>query len=108
MRSKLINVRLGSADASKADALKAEGVNLSNVVRDAIRSEYVRRGLGKQPSNSELLKRLDEVFAKYPIPDDVPKPVNTAVRAEAQRWIRKQLERKLDRSRPTAKRRKAS
>jgi hypothetical protein len=63
----LLNVRLDPEDARKADELRAAGVKMSSVVREAIRREHARvvgrAGDGKKPS--EIVREIIAV-----IPDD--------------------------------------
>jgi hypothetical protein len=64
MKSKLINVRLEAEDAGKVRALKERGVELSAIVRKAIRSEYSRRVVS--PAHTDAAQVLREIYATYP------------------------------------------
>ena len=67
---KLLNVRLGPEDASMVKALRVQGVELSKLVRAAIRAEYDRRIARPRPKDVE--KRLAEIHAAHPPPADLP------------------------------------
>src|SRR5262245_38314616 len=108
MRSKLINVRLSPEDASKAEALKRDGIELSGLVREAIRAEYSRR-FKRLPTGAELAAGLDKLYARFPIPKDVQRPnVDPSDRLAFQQFIRERIKREIDGSRPSGKRRRAS
>jgi hypothetical protein len=70
----LLNVRLSPDDARRAAELRKAGIQISEVVREAIRAEYVRRcseraGGGHRPS---LLVRA--ILEALPDPADMPSP----------------------------------
>jgi hypothetical protein len=67
---KLINVRLDARDARKADALRKQGVEISSVVREAIRAEYERRRKRRRDDRSAA-EMLADIYAKYPDPPDL-------------------------------------
>jgi hypothetical protein len=106
MPKKLINVRLEAQDAAKANALQAEGVKLSTVVRDAIRAEYDRR-LARARSGVELARALKEMHERNPVPDSVPPiPVDVTNRKAASAYIRGKLESEMIRIHRESKRRR--
>jgi hypothetical protein len=108
MPSKLINVRLEAQDAAKANALKAEGVKLSAIVRDAIRAEYDRR-LARPRSGVELAKALKQMHEDYPIPDSEPPiPVDVSNRNAASAYIRGKLQREMIQIHRESKRRRSA
>ena len=87
MATRLINVRLAAADVSKVDTLKAQGVNVSEIVRQAIRAEYSRRSNGHRDKR-DVKTLLEEVYARYPVPDDTPRAsVDTRDRKASREWI---------------------
>lgn len=97
MRSKLINVRLDATDAAKAAALQKHGVNLSQVLREAIRAEHERVVAARsQPRTWKNARDLiDQICRDAPIrPEDYPPPLDTtdrkAVRARIQASIRRE------------------
>lgn len=61
----LLNVRLDPEDARKADELRAAGVKVSNVVREALRREHARlMGPGaKRKRPSEIVR---DILARIP------------------------------------------
>ena len=63
-RVKLINVRLGPEETAMAAELREEGVEMSSLVRDAIRSEYGKR---LRPQDVDAL--LAEIYARHPEPE---------------------------------------
>ncbi len=66
---KLLNVRLDTEDARKAAALRKDGVEISTLVREAIRAEYQRRG--HQHRNGQTAAELvNSLFEKFPDPSD--------------------------------------
>ena len=99
MAGTLINVRLNAADAAKVRALRKQGVELSTVVREAIRTEYERRrnGAARVARNRAL---LEKIYADYPVPEEVlPPPVDMSDRRARSRYITDQLRRKRNRRR---------
>lgn len=90
----LLNVRLSPADARLAAALREEGVPISALVREAIRSEHARRlgapGRSMKPSSvvADILRRLPEP------PDLGPRELDTTDRRAVKRHVRAKLERK--------------
>lgn len=70
---KLINVRLDAGDASKARFLRGEGVEISRIVRNAIREEYERRHVKKRRRTAKQI--LEAIYAAHPEPADAPPPV---------------------------------
>ena len=91
---KLLNVRLAPADVRKAEALQKQGVEISTVVREAIRAEYERRrgrrGNGRKPS--EIVK---DIIVRNPAPpDEPPRDYNVHHRHEARAAILKKFSRR--------------
>jgi hypothetical protein len=92
----LLNVRLSPQDAQRAKALREAGVEISAVVRSAIRVEYEKRvsapRRGKKPSHlvEDILRAL---------PDPKGLPVRT-FDARDRRAVRKTISSKLRRRRP--------
>jgi len=60
----LLNVRLGPEEQRLAEELRAEGIPVSRVVRQAIRDEHERRlgGRASKKKPSELIESLFETF----------------------------------------------
>jgi hypothetical protein len=70
--SRLVNVRLGAEDAALVSALRRDGVELSSLVRDAIREEYGRRRKRLRAGDVDAL--LAAVYARYPEPEPALPP----------------------------------
>ncbi len=68
---KLLNVRLGPEDARMATALRTNGIQLSQLIRQAIRTEYARRLAGRVSRRrpSDIVR---EITAAHPDPADLP------------------------------------
>jgi hypothetical protein len=71
-RVKLLNVRLGPEETAMAAELREEGVEMSSLVRDAIRNEYGRRRRRLRPQDVDAL--LAEIYARHPDPPGPTKP----------------------------------
>jgi hypothetical protein len=67
----LLNVKLKPDDVRMAQALRKEGITISDVVRDAIRAEYQRR-IGRRTSPRRPSDRMAEIYASHPDPPDLP------------------------------------
>jgi Arc/MetJ-type ribon-helix-helix transcriptional regulator len=67
----LLSVKLKPEDVRMAQALRKEGVTISDVVRDAIRAEYQRR-IGQRSARKRASDRMAEIYAAYPDPPDLP------------------------------------
>jgi hypothetical protein len=61
---KLLNIRLGPSDVARVRALRARGVKLSHLVREAIRAEHDRR-TRLTPRN--VVQTLAELYAQHPV-----------------------------------------
>jgi hypothetical protein len=67
----LLNVRLDAEDARRASALKRAGVQLSRIVREAIRAEHDRR-LGSERTGRAARDIMAQIYADCPDPPDLP------------------------------------
>ncbi len=67
--SRLVNVRLDSERVRKSRKLRERGVNLSDVVREAIDEQY--RRLRPDPE-SDVEALLERIFDRYPDPPGLP------------------------------------
>ena len=69
---KLLNVRLDADDARYAEELRRAGVQISRLVRDAIRSEHAQRlGVrGKRRTPKAIMK---QIYAEHPDPPRQPR-----------------------------------
>ena|SRR6266550_6249279 len=93
-RMKLLSVRLGAEEARAVDYLRRHGVEISSLVREAIRVEYDRRraqkGNGRTPSEI-----VAEIIARYPTPPGYkPRGYNVHNAKEARAAIPKKLRRR--------------
>ena len=87
-RMKLLNVRLNPEDSRIAAELRKHGVQLSGIVREAIRAAYTarKRRRGPRPRASEIMA---EIYAQIPDPPGLPKPgYNLRDRRSVRRAIR--------------------
>jgi len=69
MSSGLINVRLDPERLRRVRTLRERGVNLSEVVRDAIDERFLRLRSEPKADARTLIRRL---FEQYPDPVDLP------------------------------------
>ena len=67
----LLNVKLKPDDVRMAQALRKEGITISDVVRDAIRAEYQRR-IGQRTARGRASERMAAIYAMHPDPVDLP------------------------------------
>jgi hypothetical protein len=93
---RLLNVRLGPEDAAMVAELREEGVEMSSLIRDAIRTEYGRRRRKLRPEDVDAL--LGEIYARYPEPEGAAPPTvdildRRAVREYIARRVRAETER---------------
>ena len=68
---KLLNVRLGDEDARRVAYLRQAGIQLSRLVREAIRAEYDRR-VGHRGTHRRPAQVMAEIYAACPDPPDLP------------------------------------
>jgi hypothetical protein len=87
----LLNVRLDAEDSRRADDLKRAGVQLSTLVRQAIRSEHQRR-IGGRHARRRAAQVMAEIYAASPDPPGLSKRSYDVHDSEqARRAIRKKL-----------------
>lgn len=70
MASRLVNVRLDEGRIRKARALRARGIALSDVVREAIDAEYAALTAAEKPR--DVLGALENILRRYPDPPEAP------------------------------------
>jgi hypothetical protein len=70
MGSRLVNVRLDEARLRKAQALRARGIALSDVVREAIDERFAATAAGARPT--DVRAALGEILRAYPDPSHTP------------------------------------
>jgi hypothetical protein len=89
----ILNVRLDPEDHRRAQVLKRAGVQLSGLVREAIRREYARR----LPRSAEQSARalMDRIHSDHPDPADLPeRDYDVHDRRAARRAIQRRLRQK--------------
>jgi len=64
---RLLNVRLGPEDSRMASELRRDGIQLSRVVRDALRAAYTARRTSG-PRRRRASDIMAEIYAQYPDP----------------------------------------
>ena len=67
----LLNVRLSPDDARRAAELRKAGIQISDVVREAIRAEYLRRR-SVRPGSRRPSLLVKEILDALPDPPDMP------------------------------------
>jgi hypothetical protein len=70
MSSRLVNVRLDADRLRKAQTLRARGVALSDVVREAIDERFA--ALRASESRADVRTIVRRIFDQYPDPPDLP------------------------------------
>lgn len=78
-RMALINVRLDEEDERRARALRAEGVQISTLVRSALRAEYERR-VAARLQRRRPSQVVSEVIAAFPDPEPRARDLDVADR----------------------------
>lgn len=66
-----MNVRLNDEDARIADHLRRAGVEISSLVREALRAEYARRTNGRK-DRRPVSEILADIYAQNPAPAEEP------------------------------------
>jgi hypothetical protein len=96
MSSRLVNVRLDEQRIQKARKLRAKGVSLSNLVRDAIDSQYDQ--IVKRSAPTHVTTTIREIHTEFPDPPDLPhRNYDVHDRRQAGKAIVRQLGRRKDR-----------
>ena len=70
MSSRLVNVRLDERRLERARRLRAQGIPLSKLVRDAIDREYEH--VVKTSKHFDVEAVMNEIYRQYPDPPDLP------------------------------------
>jgi hypothetical protein len=87
----LLNVRLSPDDARRAAELREEGIQISDVVREAIRAEYLRRRTRK-PGRRRPSLIVKEILEALPDPEGAaPRTVDATDRHAVRRHIASRL-----------------
>jgi hypothetical protein len=69
MPSRLVNVRLDERRLEKARRLRARGIPLSKLVRDAIDREYEQF---LKPQHADVEAIMQEIYERHPDPSGLP------------------------------------
>jgi hypothetical protein len=93
MSSRLVNVRLDEQRIRKARKLRAGGIPLSNLVRDAIDQQYERLVASSKPRDVEAI--MKQIYEQYPdTPGLPPRQYDVHDRVAARNTIVRKLRRK--------------
>jgi hypothetical protein len=89
MSSRLVNVRLDADRLRKAQTLRARGMALSDVVREAIDERFAALRSESSPDVRTIVRRI---FEQYPDPPDLlPRDYDVYDRRAARVAIRRKL-----------------
>jgi post-segregation antitoxin (ccd killing protein) len=90
----LVNVRLDAEDARRVAELRRAGIQISAVVRQAIRAEHEQR-VGRRASARAAAARLAKIYADHPdTPDVRPRGFSLSDRRAVRAALEKRLRRK--------------
>ncbi len=88
---KLVNVRLSDEDAAKVADLRQQGVELSEVVREAVRARHLALRPPLRPGDVRPL--LDAIYARHPLEVEQERStVDTTDRRAVRQLVRKKLQ----------------
>jgi hypothetical protein len=89
---KLVNVRLSEEDAARVAELRREGVELSELVREAVRARHLTLRPPLRPRDVRGV--LHAIYARHPLDDEGETPVvDVTDRAAVRSLIRSKLAR---------------
>jgi hypothetical protein len=90
---KLVNVRLSDEDAARVADLRREGVELSEVVREALRARHL--ALRPPLHARDVRPMLDAIYDRHPLDEESERPpVDATDRRAVNRFIRAKLARR--------------
>jgi hypothetical protein len=89
---KLLNVRLSPEDASLLTSLRRQGIQISQLVRGAIRAAASR---GRNLTAPGVDRALTDIYAKHP---DPPGQASLPVESRDRRAVREHVQRRLRRT----------
>ena len=93
MNSRLVNVRLDDRRLERARRLRAEGITLSDLVREAIDRQYEQLMKSSKRLGVEAIMR--EIYEPYPDPPSLaPRDYDVHDRREARQAILRKLRKK--------------
>jgi post-segregation antitoxin (ccd killing protein) len=93
---KLLNVRLDGDDVRLAAQLRRAGVQISRIVRNAIRAEYDQR-IGKRRERRRASDVMARIYAEHPDPPGSPR---RRLDLRDRRAVRRAVAKRLGRRRP--------
>lgn len=87
---KLVNVRLSEEDAARVAELRREGVELSELVREAVRARHLAIRPPLRPHDVRVV--LNAIYARHPLDDEDERPVvDMTDRRSVRRLVRSKL-----------------
>jgi len=90
---KLLNIRLDPEDVAKVRALRARGVKVSHLLREAIRAEYrLRAGV---PRADEVEAALAAIYREHPIRADERQRFDVHHRRRFRSAVRRHIRRRM-------------
>jgi hypothetical protein len=93
MSTRLVNVRLDEERTRKARALRARGIAISDLLREAIDRRYEQAV--RSPEGLDVAAIMHRIFEQYPDPPDLaPRGYDVHDRAAARQAVRRGLRRK--------------
>jgi hypothetical protein len=93
MGTRLVNVRLDEERIRKARALRASGIAVSDLLREAIDDRYER--VVRPPKGLDVAAIMRRIFEEYPDPPDLPpRGYDAHDRAATRRAVVRRLRRK--------------
>ncbi len=92
----LLNVRLDAEDKRLADQLRDEGIPISRIVREAIRTEHARR-IPKRGRKQKPSQLVADLFERFPdAPHGEGHGIDTTDRRTVQAYIAARLRRRSE------------
>jgi hypothetical protein len=82
---KLVNVRLSEDDAAKVADLRRQGIELSEVVREAVRARHL--ALRPPLRRQDVAPMLEAIYARHPLDDEQQRPMVDATDRKAVREL---------------------
>ena len=90
MNSRLVNVRLDEERIQKARKLRANGIPLSDLIREAIDQRYEKMAESSKPRDVETI--MQDIYDRYPDPAGLrPRGYDVHKRAAAKKAILRRL-----------------